>query len=434
MKSSLTHPLPWNSSCTNNRKQNAKCGGGIWFGENHPLNWAIRIPGDEQSNQTGELAALVVALQLTDPITPLCCISDSRYVIDGLTKNLRDWEDKGWTGIANKKWFQAAMYQLHWKAAPTYFKWTKGHSGKHGNEQANHLANIGANKEEPDNIDISVPDNFNIQGMKLLTATQALVHAALVLPKTTTHTNTTVNNLILIRNALQNTTSNLETNSTIWSSIQNPDISKPIQSFLFCATHNSLCIGRYWHHIKNLEHREKCPQCNAITENLEHILIHCTSTEMNTIWNLASSLCQSSNIPWPQISLRLILGCGAIKPTTETPPGWWTTEQACTQLLHILISESAHLIWVIRCKQVITAKHYTPEEITTRWLGKINTQLNIDRRWVIIQRDKTLTNRIKLTWEPTLHQRTNLPPNWVKTLEVLVGIRLPRPSNSTWPR
>ncbi|KAG1810285.1 uncharacterized protein HD556DRAFT_1223174 [Suillus plorans] len=50
------------SSCINNGKNNAQCGSGIWFGENNPLNKAIRITGKTQSNQAGEVAAILIGL------------------------------------------------------------------------------------------------------------------------------------------------------------------------------------------------------------------------------------------------------------------------------------------------------------------------------------------------------------------------------------
>lgn len=84
----------------------------MWLDNNHSLNKAIRIPGDDQSNQTGEIAAITVALQIIDPTTPLTIVSDSRYAIDGLTKHLPTWEDHGWTDISNHKWFQSAAYHL----------------------------------------------------------------------------------------------------------------------------------------------------------------------------------------------------------------------------------------------------------------------------------------------------------------------------------
>jgi ribonuclease HI len=65
--------------------------------------------------------------------------TDSRYVIDGLTKHLKEWEDQGWIGIKNKEWFKRAVYLLRRRTAQTRFKWVKGHNGELGNERSDHL-------------------------------------------------------------------------------------------------------------------------------------------------------------------------------------------------------------------------------------------------------------------------------------------------------
>jgi hypothetical protein len=89
-------------SCLNNGKQNAKCGSGVWLEEGSQHNRALRIPGPNQSNQVGEIAAVVAALEKLPNYMPLIIKTDSRYVIDGLTIHLKKWEDRGWIGIKNK--------------------------------------------------------------------------------------------------------------------------------------------------------------------------------------------------------------------------------------------------------------------------------------------------------------------------------------------
>ena len=76
-------------ACMNNGKQNAKSGSGIWFARDSPRNLALRIPGDTQSNQVGELAAVIAAAASTAPYQPLKIVTDSKYVIEGLTTNLQ---------------------------------------------------------------------------------------------------------------------------------------------------------------------------------------------------------------------------------------------------------------------------------------------------------------------------------------------------------
>ncbi|KAG0691460.1 hypothetical protein DFH29DRAFT_819613 [Suillus ampliporus] len=86
-------------SCTNNGKQNVSCGGGIWIEDNHQLNKTIKVPGNTHSNQIGELTAVLLALQSADPQTPLKIVTDSKYVIEGLTMHLSKWENEGWIGV-----------------------------------------------------------------------------------------------------------------------------------------------------------------------------------------------------------------------------------------------------------------------------------------------------------------------------------------------
>jgi len=96
----------------NNGKDNARCGGGIWFGPNDPRNTAFRVPGNRQSNQTGELAAVIIVIQKVPHFCPLEIISDLRYVIEGLTEHLQNWEVLGWIKIDNAALFKKAVFLL----------------------------------------------------------------------------------------------------------------------------------------------------------------------------------------------------------------------------------------------------------------------------------------------------------------------------------
>lgn len=163
-------------SCINNGKENAKSGSGVWFGEESEHNMALRVPGSEHSNQIGEIAAVVAALEKTPNFIPLKIKTDSKYVIEGLTKHLKNWENQGWIGIKNKKWFKRAAYLLRRRTATTKFKWVKGHNGDPGNEASDALAKEGTNKETVDEISLEIPDRFDLQGAKLATITQAIAY------------------------------------------------------------------------------------------------------------------------------------------------------------------------------------------------------------------------------------------------------------------
>jgi hypothetical protein len=39
-------------------------------------------------------------------------VSDSKYIIEGPTKHLSNWEDLGWIGITNAIYLKATAYHL----------------------------------------------------------------------------------------------------------------------------------------------------------------------------------------------------------------------------------------------------------------------------------------------------------------------------------
>ncbi|TFK32733.1 ribonuclease H-like domain-containing protein [Crucibulum laeve] len=133
-------------SCSKNGKLDATAGAGIWFGENHPQNTAARVPGSNQSNQTGEIMAISIAAQKASHERNIHIKTDSKYAMEGLTKHLKHWEDIGYIGVKNANFFHLATSQLRTRPGQTWMSWVKGHSGEIENEEADKLAAIGANK------------------------------------------------------------------------------------------------------------------------------------------------------------------------------------------------------------------------------------------------------------------------------------------------
>lgn len=92
-------------TCTNNGKQNSRSGSRVWFSPNVQKNSAIKIPGEDQSNQAGEIITMILALSTTPTFCPLEIISDFKYTIDGLTTHLIQWKSIGWIQIKNATLF-----------------------------------------------------------------------------------------------------------------------------------------------------------------------------------------------------------------------------------------------------------------------------------------------------------------------------------------
>jgi len=190
--------------------------------------------------------------------------------------------------------------------------------------------------------------------------------------------------------------------------------------------HNTYMIGKYWSHIPGSKERETCTTCNT-TESIGYIMTQCRDQTTQLIWSLARDLWLHQNLPWPEISLGTILSCGcisaqpAIRHNNEQRDRR-TTYQGPTHLLQIILSESAYLIWTLQCERVIQEKHFHKNEIRNWWLRNINKRLTNDKITVTrIKRNDGFTNLVVNTWEPALRKYGDLPINWIRCSEVLVG-------------
>ena len=415
-------------ACFNNGKYNARCGSGVYFGPNDDRNIAFRPPGDLQSNQAAEIIAIYKAASAVQKWFPLKIVSDSLYAINGLTKHLRTWEDDGWIGIDNAPLFKLTAATLKQRIATTTFQWTRGHAGDQGNEAADRLAKEGANKPLPNNMSLDIPKEFDLQGAKLATLTQAVTYRGILECKPPCTRDTMSRNLSLARESLASYHNELETDRTLWKGLRNRSICLCVRQFLFKAMHGTQKIGPFWSHVRNFEDRGQCFHCDTM-ETMEHILLHCPQNPSELIWDLAKKLWPYAPDLWPQLNLGILLGCGSIHlprappqhqiPLGNPPPHRLRNHKGASRLLQILVSESMHLIWVLRCDRTIQGKTHSRGEVRKRWLCAINSRLTEDRIIATkIKRDERYLNLAKATWKPALTAHGRSPNNWPFSGEV----------------
>ncbi|KAI0263875.1 hypothetical protein BGY98DRAFT_1045097, partial [Russula aff. rugulosa BPL654] len=145
---------------------------------------------------------------------------------------------------------------------------------------------------------------------------------------------------------------------------------------------------------------------------MDHVLTQCIATPTRMIWNLARNTWPHDPQLWPEISIGTIMGWGKPTPKTRT--------KRATRLLHILLSESAHLIRVLRRERVIRDQTHTPSEIRNRWLRSINMRLTDDRITALkIKQDKQSLQKNKRHLEHVLKKQRDLPHDWIASREVL---------------
>ena len=98
------------------------------------------------TNNRMELLAAISALEsLTRPVR-VQLYTDSRYVLDGITKWLPGWQRNGWLTAAKKPVKNVDLWQRLAAAMAAHeisWHWVKGHNGDPGNERADELARLG---------------------------------------------------------------------------------------------------------------------------------------------------------------------------------------------------------------------------------------------------------------------------------------------------
>jgi len=263
--------------------------------------------------------------------------------------------------------------------ATTTFQWVKGYQGNLGNEECDKLAKEGVNKNKTDQLSLNIPREYDLQGAKLAAPTQATAYKGIQEQSTPPPHTATNRTLETIRQAVMTYQGSLEMDSAIWESIRKCTIHTRVQQFLFKTIHNTLMVGDVWSHIPNFEQRGRCETCNT-TESMEHILIGCTAGAAIKIWTLAEELWPYELPQWPDINLGVMIGCRTlIGPPPEEiarrpgePPQVPMGRRGANRLLQILISESTHLIWVLRCERVIQERPHNDREAEARWFKAIN--------------------------------------------------------------
>ena len=99
------------------------------------------------TNNRMELTAVIRALEALTQPCQVQLHTDSRYVIDGITKWIYGWQKNGWKTAAKKPVLNAELWQELLAATRRHrieWIWVKGHDGHPENERADQLASNAA--------------------------------------------------------------------------------------------------------------------------------------------------------------------------------------------------------------------------------------------------------------------------------------------------
>ncbi|MBB3694767.1 ribonuclease HI [Sphingomonas sp. BK580] len=99
------------------------------------------------TNNRMELTAAIEGLNALTRPCRVKLMTDSRYVMDGLTKWIHGWRKNGWKTADKKPVKNAELWQALLAAAEPHrveWEWVKGHAGHPENERADRLASDAA--------------------------------------------------------------------------------------------------------------------------------------------------------------------------------------------------------------------------------------------------------------------------------------------------
>ncbi|KGD62787.1 ribonuclease H [Alcanivorax jadensis T9] len=100
----------------------------------------------DTTNNRMELMAAIMALEALTAPCQVVLTTDSRYVMDGITKWMANWKKRGWKTASRQPVKNADLWRRLDAACEKHtieWQWVKGHSGHPENDKADALANRG---------------------------------------------------------------------------------------------------------------------------------------------------------------------------------------------------------------------------------------------------------------------------------------------------
>ncbi|KAJ7158223.1 ribonuclease H-like protein [Mycena crocata] len=403
--------------------------GGVWFGPEDERNSSLRVPEEMASKDAGEAAAILYVIQNTPLEVSLNITICSTRIIRCLTTDLESSESKGWVGIADSKILRAIVAALRGKGCRCTLREASGPDETNMSE-AKCLAQLGLEDDNPTPLITDIPLGYDLDGMSIAGASQKTFYQALKAQRNKPERMKTKVMLDITRHAANELAGKTPSDSQIWRSIRDQDISRTTRDWMWKCLHQAYKLGNYWQNIPTYEQLATCQACR-VDESMEHILLECTASGQETIWKLAKQLWEMKGLQWPEITYGSIFACslGDFKDAKGK------RDEGANRLFRILISESAHQIWKLRCNRVFERgndpEHYhTEAEVHNKWLHCINYRLKMD---ILLTDSRKFGSRalnikkVVKTWNGVLKDPENLPDIWVWQSGLLVGIPPLRP-------
>ncbi|KZV95419.1 hypothetical protein EXIGLDRAFT_610604, partial [Exidia glandulosa HHB12029] len=276
--------------------------------------------------------------------------------------------------------------------------------------------------------DIAEAVPYDTTGAKLSTMTQKRAHRIIKVIETaeTPDRKATSTELKHAQDAVETNNGARPTEKQIWTSIRSRDIPRNVQNFLWKGIHGAHKVGEYFSNMPMpWKEYATCPLCD-VTESMEHILFSCTDPARRSIWRLAKRAIETKTGERIDVNIGTVWGCATMRFDDEEKP----KAEGKARAFRIIISESAFLIWKIRCERRIQHEDdqnwkVNRQEATNRWKATINNRIAIDRLLTNKTRHKRgalSTQTVLNTWCDIIETKEGEEKDWIRHPGVLVGI------------
>lgn len=111
----------------------------------HEKEMSGHVP--DTTNNRMEMTAVIRALNALTEACDVTVYTDSRYVIDGITKWIHGWRKKGWVNASRQPVRNADLWHELIDATSRHqiaWEWVRGHNGHEENERVDRLASAAA--------------------------------------------------------------------------------------------------------------------------------------------------------------------------------------------------------------------------------------------------------------------------------------------------
>ncbi|KZV81336.1 hypothetical protein EXIGLDRAFT_755641 [Exidia glandulosa HHB12029] len=420
-------------SCLHGKTANARGGWSIHFPNGESADETGATEGQIQTEERSAAYAVLRAALRAPNDKELHIVTNNKTVIKRLTTKRKAHEDVGWSDVPETAdIFRRAIAALRSRATRT----TLTHVSRHRTgwpevtltvSRAREAARAATRLEVHEEIDQGIIA-FDVAGARLGAMTQRKAHRIIrqIKTSTTPSRRATLTEVERAKVAIEELNNRAPTDATVWKATKSKDLSRNVRNFLWKGLHGAHKVGEYFETMPSpWKELAICPRCEC-TESMEHILFHCTDPAQAAIWRLAQDALERKLDYRPDVDLGTVWGCGAALFEDEEKE----VAAGKARAFQIVVSESAFLIWKIRCERRIqheddAAWTLSQTEIINRWQAVINMRISTDRLLTHKSRHKRGalgTQTVLHTWRGLLENEESLPQDWIRRPGCLVGI------------